>query len=481
MRSRSGASDLLLELDLTACPPRARRSTLAALLRAAIASGRLRPATVLPSSRVLAQELGVSRGTVVDAYGDLVAEGYLRTRPGGDTSVAEHPSAGGTAGGSAVARPPIDLRAGAADLSSFPFALWSASARAALAATSGVMLDYPPRAGVEPLRAALVDYLARTRGVLGSVDRAVVCCGASHALALVIDALAAGGRRRIAMEDPCLPRHREIVAGRGVEVVPIPVDADGLRVDALVAADPDALLVTPTHQFPMGVALTPERRAALAEWARERDRVVIEDDYDAEFRHEHQPFGALQPLAPDHVAYMGTLSKTLAPGLRLAWLVLPRRLVDPVIAAKRASGAENSVLDQLAFAEVIRSMRYDRHLRRKRAVFRRRRDRFVAAIETALPELPVTRISMGLHFVVGLPDAGPAEEDVLAAADALGVKLHGLGPCWHAAPRAKGIIVGFGRPAEPAVDAAVRGLVTALRLAQVDVAELDRDLPGTRS
>ncbi|MFC7617922.1 PLP-dependent aminotransferase family protein [Actinokineospora soli] len=298
---------------------------------------------------------------------------------------------------------------------------------------------------MEPLRAALVDYLARTRGVLGSVDRAVICCGASHALALVVDALVAGGRRRIAMEDPCLPRHREILAGRGVEIVPVPVDAEGLRVDALVAADPDALLVTPTHQYPMGVALSPPRRAALAAWARERDRVVVEDDYDAEFRHEHQPFGALQPLAPDHVVYLGTLSKTLAPGLRLAWLVLPERLVGPVIAAKRAGGAENSVLDQLAFAELIRSMRYDRHLRRQRAAFRRRRDRFVAAIEAASPASAVTRISTGLHFVVGVPD----EAAVLAAAGALGLKLHGLGPCWHGAPRSQGSSSGSAGPPRP--------------------------------
>ncbi|MFC5286081.1 PLP-dependent aminotransferase family protein [Actinokineospora guangxiensis] len=461
MRSRAGSLDLLLELDMAACPPRARRATLAAHLRAAVESGRLRPAATLPSSRVLAQELGVSRGTVVDAYGDLVAEGYLSARPGGSTTVTErreHPAAPEDA----VRPPAIDLRAGAADLASFPFAQWSAASRAALAATPGSGLDYPPAAGAASLRGVLADYLARTRGVLASAERVVVCCGASHALAVVVDALVAAGRRRIAMEDPCLPRHREIAAARGAEIVAVPVDADGVRVDAVAAADPDALLVTPAHQYPMGVALHPERRAALAAWAREHDRLVVEDDYDAEFRHDPGAPGALHALAPDNVAYLGTLSKTLAPGLRLAWLVLPEPLVRPVVEAKRRSGAENSVPDQLAFAELVRSLRYDRHLRRMRAVFRRRLDRFTAALAAGVPHLPVTPISAGLHFVVGFPGAGPTEEAVLRAAARRGLKLHALGPCWHGEARSEGVVVGFGRPPEPAVDGAIGALVEVL-------------------
>jgi GntR family transcriptional regulator/MocR family aminotransferase len=202
VRSRAGSLDLFLELDMAACPPRARRATLEARLREAIDTGRLRPGTVLPSSRVLARDLGVSRGTVVDAYSDLVGEGYLQTRAGAETAVAGRRGATDAGSGRGVEFPPVDLRAGAADLSVFPSGRWAAALRSALAATPGIWLDYPPPAGVEELRSVLVGYLARSRGVVGSVGRVVVCCGLSHGVALVTDALLALGRRRIAMEDP---------------------------------------------------------------------------------------------------------------------------------------------------------------------------------------------------------------------------------------------------------------------------------------
>jgi GntR family transcriptional regulator / MocR family aminotransferase len=468
VRSRAGSLDLFLELDMAACPPRERRATLEARLREAIASGRLGPGTVLPSSRVLAEELGLSRGTVVDAYSELVAQGCLRARAGGETAVAGQPRAADSAAGGGVEFPPVDLRSGAADLAVFPSGQWAAALQSALAATPGVWLDYPPREGVEELRSVLVGYLARSRGVLGSVDRVVMCCGLSHGLALLTDALCAAGRPRIAMEDPCLPRHRVIVAARGADIVPIPVDDDGIRVDAIVAADPDAVLLTPAHQYPMGVTLSVERREQLVAWARRRRRLLVEDDYDAEFRYERSPLGALQALAPDRVVYAGTLSKTLVPGLRLAWLVLPDWFVTPVVGAKWATGAENSVLEQLAFAELIRSQRYDRHLRRMRGVFRHRRDRFLAALETAVPHLRVTTITAGLHFLVQLPEGGPDESHVLQRARQLGVALYGLGRCWHGEPRSQGLIVGFGRPPEHAVDDAIRSLALVLQQASSD-------------
>jgi GntR family transcriptional regulator/MocR family aminotransferase len=253
-----------------------------------------------------------------------------------------------------------------------------------------------------------------------------------------------------------------MVAAHGGEVVPVPVDDDGIRVDELVAADPDVVVLTPAHQFPTGVTLAGDRRRELVAWAHHHDRLLVEDDYDAEFRYEPSPPGALQPLAPDHVAYAGTLSKTLAPGLRLGWLVLPEWLVGGVIDAKRAAGAESSVLDQLAFAEFVRSHRYDRHLRRMRALFRRRRDRFLAALDAGVPHLKVSRTRAGVHLVVELPDGGPGESDVLAVARQAGVGLFGLQPCWHGTPRSQGVMVGFGRPPEHAVDDAVHGLVHVL-------------------
>ncbi len=461
--SRAGSLDLFLEMDVAALAPRARRATLEARLREAIESGRLRAGMGLPSTRVLARELGLSRGTVVSTYDELVAQGYLSTRAGGETTVASRPGVGqSSGGGSGVVFPLADLRSGAADLASFPSSQWAGAVRAALAATPGVWLDYPPPAGVEELRSVLVDYLARSRGVVGSVDRIVMCCGVSHGMALLTEVLCALGRRRIAMEDPCLHRHRGVVAARGADIVSIPVDDDGVRVDEVIAADPDAVLLTPAHQYPVGVTLSPERRAELVAWAERRDRLLVEDDYDAEFRYERKPLGALQALAPDRVIYAGTLSKTLAPGLRLAWLVLPAWLTGPVVKAKQATGAENSVLEQLAFAELIRSGRYDRHLRRMRGVFRRRRDRFLAALEVAVPHLPTRRITAGLHFLVDLPDGGPDESQVLAVARQAGVAVYGLRRCWHGQPRSQGIIVGFGRPPEHAVDDAISGLVHVL-------------------
>jgi GntR family transcriptional regulator/MocR family aminotransferase len=271
-RSRAGSLDLFLELDMAACPPRARRATLEGQLREAIVTGRLRAGTVLPSTRVLARELGMSRGTVVDAYSELVAQGYLRTRAGGETAVASWPGAGESSGSGGVVFPPVDLRSGAADLAAFPWGQWAGALRSALAATPGVWLDYPPPAGVEELRSVLADYLGRSRGVAGSVDRIVMCCGLSHGVALLTDALCAVGRRRIAMEDPCLHRHRVIVAAREADIVPIPVDDDGLRVDAVIAANPDAVLLTPAHQYPVGVTLSADRRRELVAWAQHRDR-----------------------------------------------------------------------------------------------------------------------------------------------------------------------------------------------------------------
>jgi GntR family transcriptional regulator / MocR family aminotransferase len=460
--SRAGVLDLFLGLDMAGCPTGTRQVVLQGRLREVIEGGRLRAETVVPSTRALAQELGVSRGTVVNAYGELVAAGYLCTRPGGETTVVRRPGAAVPPGVRGVTFPPVDLRAGAADLSSFPWGPWATALRSALARTPGVMLDYPPPAGVEELRSELADYLARSRGVLGSADRIVMCCGLSHAVALLVDALRTAGRARIAMEDPCLPRHRAIVLARGAEVVPVAVDDDGIRLDELLDADPDAVILTPAHQYPMGVALSEDRRRDLVAWAQRHDRLLVEDDYDAEFRYGPPPPGALQPLAPDHVAYAGTLSKTLAPGLRLSWLVLPEWLVPGVTDAKRGAGADNSVLDQLAFAEFVRSRRYDRHLRRMRGVFRRRRDRFLGALDAGVPQLKVSKVPAGLHLVVELPDGGPGESDVLAMVRQAGIGLFGLRHCWHGPPRSQGLIVGFGRPPEHAVDDAVHGLVRVL-------------------
>jgi GntR family transcriptional regulator/MocR family aminotransferase len=283
--------------------------------------------------------------------------------------------------------------------------------------------------------------------VLADPDRIVICSGFTEGLALLVRAL---GVRTLAMEDPCVDHHRAIVRAAGVRIVALEVDEQGARP---VGGDP--ALVTPAHQFPLGATLAPARRSAFVAWARANDTVVIEDDYDGEFRYGRQPAGALQGLDPEHVVYAGTASKTLAPGLRLGWLVLPRRLLDPVVQAKRLAG-DSSALEQLALAELLRSGAFDRHVRRMRQRYRRRRDALLAL----LGERRTRGIAAGLHLVLELDD----EAAVLARAAEHSLALHGLGQFWHAPQgRVQGLVIGYASPPEHAYAAALDALGRVLR------------------
>jgi len=439
--------DLFLDLDLSP----GRRQGIEQAVRTAIRDGRVAPGSALPSSRALAADLGVARGTVVDAYAQLAVEGYLATRPGGRTVVASRPVVPpAPAARTPRARFAVDLRAGAPDLSAFPTGAWAGAVRAVLRDGPADALDYVVPRGRPELQDAVAAYLRRARGVVVRSDQVVVGGGFDHLLGVVAAALVATGRRVVALEDPCLPFHRGIVAAAGASVMPVPVDPDGVAVDALAATGAGAVLVTPARQSLLGVTLGPARRSALLAWARGTGGVVLEDDYDAELRYDRQPIGAVQGLDPELVVYLGTLSKTLAPGLRLGWAVVPDSLATSVDGVLGLHSTVSS-LDQLVVASLLRSQVLDRHLRRMRSSYRRRRDDFVATLSARAPRVSVEGVAAGLHGLVRWPEGGPTEAEVMAEATDRGIGLTGLAAGWHGTPAFDGVIAGYGRA--PAHDA----------------------------
>ena len=450
-------------IDLHLDPGPLVRAGLEAALREAIRTGRLNPGTRLPASRALAVDLGIARNTVAEVYGQLVAEGWLAARTGSGTWVAEHPAPVKQSPGAALAeamQPRYDLRPGVPDLAMFPHRAWLAAARKALSTAPKHVLGYPDPRGLPQLRMVLADYLARVRGVTASPARIVICSGYAHGLALLCQVLRARGSRVIAIEAYGHHAHRRIAAAHGLHPAPLSVDADGVVPDDLGEAD--AVLLTPAHQFPLGVTLHPQRRRAIAHWAVRTAGLIIEDDYDGEFRYDRKPIGAMQALAPDHIIYGGTASKSLAPGLRLGWLVLPGHLIDEVVAAKESAGGHGGSLEQLTLAEFITSGGYDRQVRHARLAYRRRRDRLAAALHRHAPHVRVTGIAAGLHALVELP-ANHREEEVIARAAARGLALEGL-----ASYSATGnghnpaLVVGYGRPPDHTFTTALARLCAVL-------------------
>ena len=434
---------------------RSLRAQLEDELRAAVRGGRLAAGARLPSSRTLARDLAVSRRLVVEAYAQLTAEGYLRTRSGSGTYVAADGSGAARGGRSdrpaerAAPLPRHDFFPGAPDLSAFPRQAWLRALRDVLRTLPHAALGYPDPRGTPALRAQLAEYLGRVRGVATAPERIVVVAGVAQGLALLARVLVARGTPRIAVEDPSLPAHREALRRHGATVAPVPVDAEGIRVDALATTGAGAVVVTPAHQMPLGMALSVARRSALLAW----DGLVVEDDYDAEFRYDRAPLGALQGLAPERVAYTGSVSKSLAPGLRLGWLVLPEALVDAVADAKLHADAGSDVLSEHVLARLIETRAYDRHLRVLRRRHRARREAFVAALARHLPEARPEGIAAGLHSVVSLPD--PIEVAAFEQACAKrGVRVVGSRP--------ERLLLGYANVAPPAMDEAVALVAEAL-------------------
>ncbi|MEU6093910.1 PLP-dependent aminotransferase family protein [Streptomyces sp. NPDC047079] len=468
-----------LHLELTG--PGLRRG-LTDALREAVRSGRLAPGTRLPSSRSLAADLGVARNTVADAYADLVAEGWLTARQGSGTRVATGvpPTPFGQWGsalprGSERAAPhprepgrlAHDLVPGTPDLASFPRSEWLRAARRALAAAPNDALGYGDPRGRAELRTALAGYLSRARGVRADPDRIVVCAGFAQGLKLLGEVLRDRGQGPsaapgpLAVESYGLDVHWNIAERAGLRTVPLPFDDLGTRTDALT--DESAVLLSPAHQFPMGGALRPEGRAAVVDWARRTGGLVLEDDYDGEFRYDRQPVGALQDLDPDHVVYLGTASKALAPGLRLGWMVLPQSLVPEVVAVRQGGGWTGGVLDQLTLAEFIASGAYDRHVRAARLRYRRRRDALVEAVASRAPRVRVRGIAAGLHAVLELPPG--TEASVVRAAAWQQLAVHGLARFRHpdaATEPLDALVVGYGTPPDHAWAGALEALCRVL-------------------
>jgi GntR family transcriptional regulator/MocR family aminotransferase len=438
-------------------------------LRRAIRSGTLKRGARIASTRDLARQLGVSRPVVVEAYAQLAAEGYLEIRQGSVPRVSpcvgpcREPSVKPQ---SVTSGPHVDFRTRSPDLAAFPRAEWLRSVRNALARMPNEELDYGDPRGTDALRRALADYLGRVRGLVADADRIMIVNGYAQGRVLVCRALAASGIKRVAVEDPCQTSLPGSVKVAGLSIIPILVDRDGIRVDALVRSDAEAVFLTPAHQFPTGAVMSGERRAAVLSWLRDRKAIALEDDYDAEYRYDRAPVGALQALEPARIIYGGTASKTLAPALRLGWLVVPPSLLEAV--AREQSNADWGAprIDQHAFADFLERGELDRHLRRQRVVYRERRDTLLRALDKFLPEATVVGISAGLHATVGLPPT----DDELAIKEEAARRGIAVSTMRSNRVRPRGgpptLLLGYANVSEASIGVGVKELAAAVRAAR---------------
>ena len=481
--NEAGRGADFLQLSPAAAPARGLTSWLADAIRAAIIDGRLGSGTSLPATRLLADDLGVSRGVVVEAYQRLADEGLVSARPGTGTKVsgllpriAARPTtgeaasgepasgeaaSGGAASGEAAsgeaarpvpsllpqpwrARAELDLSPGVPDLSGFPRGAWLRAERSVLDRASVAELGYGDPRGNQSLRRELAGWLTRTRGLRAAPDDIIIVSGVAQALALLAQWLNAHGHTRIAVEDPGSLGSREELAYWGLAPAPVPVDEHGLQTRRLAGSGLRAALLTPAHQFPTGVVLAPERRRELLDWAVAADALIIEDDYDAEYRYDRAPVPALQTAAPGHVAYAGTTSKTLAPGMRLGWLVPPARLHADLVEAKHAADLGSPALPQLVLARLIATGELEQHIRTVRKRQRLRRDALLGALHEQLPEARVQGVPAGLHLLITFPDRAGTVDDVDLAEriHRAGVLVHPLS--WHRQrPGPPGLVLGY--------------------------------------
>ena len=437
------------------------RAALERTLREAIRTGALRESVRLPSSRALAQALGVSRGVVSDAYGQLEAQGFLVTRSRTAPVVAGVPRRDVVRREpEAPARAPrYDLTPTTPDVTLFPLARWLAAAQHVARRASTTTLDYREPRGERVLREALADHLGRTRGVIAEPEQIVVVQGTAQGICSLLHVLSARGASRVAVEDPSHTTQHERIRAFGFELVPRPVDHHGMVVAGLEA---DAVLVTPAHQFPTGSVLSGERRRELLAWSHAGGGLIVEDDYDAEFRYDREPVRALQGVAPEQVIQLGTVSKTLAPALRLGWLVAPPGLADDAARTKRLLDDFSPALDQLTLAELLTRGHYDRHVRRARAVYRARRDRLLAALAKHLPELTVEGVAAGVHLLLRLPP-GVDDRTVADAARNASIAVPPLSAFRIRPSDDGGLVIGYGRLHESTVAAATRSLAKLVR------------------
>ncbi|HTA98107.1 MAG TPA: PLP-dependent aminotransferase family protein [Solirubrobacteraceae bacterium] len=447
-----------LHLDLSDLSGGSLRTRVERALREAVRSGRLPPGSRLPSTRALCVQLGVSRGVLVDAYSQLAAEGYLQTRRGGGTRVTGTAMSAGASSASVTPAGAVryDFNPYRPALDGFPRAAWLSALTRVLRGVPDERLAYPDPAGTPELRASLAAYLGRVRGVRATPDQIVVTGGTRQGVELLWSVLVGDGARRVAVEQPGWRGMSETAVDAGLLTLAVPVDEHGLVVERLRDEQVDAVALAPAHQFPTGAVLCAARRLMLVEWARAHDTLIVEDDYDAEYRYDRQPIGSLQGLAPEHVAYAGSTSKTLAPAIRLGWLVLMPRLAEQVAVRQRRRGSMPSPLNQLALSDLIERGELDRHLRRQRRRYSRRREVLLEALARELPEARVSGAAAGLYVVVGLPD-GISEQAALVAARSRGIALEGVGGPSPA------FVLGYANLADAAVVPAVEALAASLR------------------
>lgn len=479
----AGIGSDFLQLHASAAPPKGLTSWLTGQFRAAIADGRLAAGARLPATRTLADDLGIARGVVVEAYRRLADEGLIGATTGVGTVVmplskppaprarpsgrAEHRRADGVPKLPVSAwawsdRVEMDLSPGVPDLAAFPRAAWLRAERAVFAQMTASDLGYGDPRGSGRLRAELTGWLARTRGIHADPDQILIVAGVAQSLALLAQILRARGTTAIGVEDPGARGARDELTHWGMEPMPVPVDGEGMQIDALARAGVEAALLTPAHQFPTGVVLSAPRRRELLAWAM-AGGLVIEDDYDAEHRYDRAPVPALHASAPEHVAHTGSTSKTLAPGMRLGWLVPPSHLYADLVAAKHASDLGSPAMPQLVLAHLLASGEYDRQLRLVRGRHRWRRDAMLAAIRTHLPQAHVEGVAAGLHLLITLPEH-EGEIDDAALAEAIrddGIIVHPLS--WHrqlAGP--PGLVLGYAAYPPDRLHDAVRRIAAAL-------------------
>jgi GntR family transcriptional regulator / MocR family aminotransferase len=448
--------EVLLRLDRSREEP--LRVQLERELRDAIRAGRLGAGERLPSSRAMAAELGISRGLVLECYSQLQAEGFLASKSGSATRVAAN-----AVGPSElpIRRAPaprlaVDFRPGVPDLTSFPRREWAWASREACRRATPGELGYGDPRGAEALREVLAAYLRRVRGTVTQAEQVVICSGFGQGINLVLRSLADVGVRRVAIEDPGDNDYHVICNRLGMEAVPVAIDERGIDVEALAASRARGVILTPTHQFPTGTALAAERRQALVAWANERGATIIEDDYDAEFRYDRDPVGALQGLVPDRVALIGTVSKSLAPSLRLGWVVCPAALLESVTEEKRLSDRGSPGLEQLALTALIESGRYDRHLRHMRRLYGARRAALIRALAENASEIVLSGLAAGFHAVAHLR-SGADERAIVEQARSRSIGLYGMSsyrPSGHTGPPQ--LVLGFGNLSEPAIERGIR-------------------------
>ncbi|MFI6929799.1 PLP-dependent aminotransferase family protein [Streptomyces sp. NPDC050287] len=457
------AGDLLLHLGQPSDGPLHERVKRA--LRTAIRNGRIEVGTALPPSRQLAADLSCSRWAVTEAYSQLIAEGYLEAQTGSATRVrwSDNPDADSLR--PAARHTPaalFDLAPGLPDLRAFPRRRWAEAVRTQVTTAAFTEFGYPPPGGHIRLRQLLADYLGRSRGVAATPQDVTVCTSVTDGVRRVCHALRADGITAVGCEEPGWTRLREVVRAAGLDPVPIRTDSGGLRTDDLAGhTGLRAVLTAPAHQFPLGTVLVPERRAALLRWARRVDGVVLEDDYDAEFRYDRRPVAAIQGMDPTRVILFKSLSKILSPALGIGWIVAPPRWTHHLHQTDQVA-TQPSTLDQLAFATLLESGAYDRHLRASRKRYRNRRDTLVQALAQQLPGAPVSGIAAGLHLILRLP-ATVDTQAVITAAATRSLRVAGLA-AYHATDdhNDHGLVLGYGNLADNAVSEAVRHLREAI-------------------